>query len=214
MVKSFIKKYYTVQSMKKIILYSAIALLSVWHAAAFAATGIYTTIESGWAAQTNLPGASDAQIASVQKNNFPAARLGLGYIHDFSSIFGIGFEAGYGYYGKSTYNFRDNTSTIIKTTAVDFLFVAIAHFNQMDIFGKIGGNRNTTTGIIKSNGANDDETVIQAEVAAGLNYNFTQHFAATISYVHAFGSTVTDYSGNWKYPGFNAVLGGLRITFW
>lgn len=203
--------------MKKIILYTATLVLAVWQTEAPATSGIYTTVESGWANQADLPSKDKIHARSTKADNFPIARLGVGYIHDFSfnPKFGIGFEAGTGYYGKNTYHFADGSKVNIKTTTIDFLFVAIAHLNQFDVFGKIGGNRNTTTGIKISADSNDDESTIQPEVVVGMNYNFTPHIAATVSYMHTFGKQITDFSDNgWACPGLNAVLAGIRFTFW
>lgn len=187
-------------------------ILMVWQAMALATTGIYLTIDSGWVNSEGLPNEVKANATGIHTNNFPGLRIGAGYLHDFNSSFGIGFETAKGFYAKTTYYLNDGKEIEVKTTAVDFLFVAASHFKKIDLFVKIGGNRNTTA--IKKPVGNVEQCRIQPVAGFGINYNFSSHLAVAITYMHSFGQAINDFSDkSWKCPSINAVLGGLKITF-
>jgi hypothetical protein len=198
--------------MKNFILATLILLVMSCQITAFATTGIYATAEGGWAKQTGLPSKEQMNASNTKRDNFPAGRFGVGYLHDFNENFGVGFEAARGYYSKTTYNLNDGTNIAIKNTTSEFLFVAVTHFKKIDLFGKIGGGRNTAT--IKKSTGNSDQCKIQLMYGIGINYNFTPHFAATANYLHFNGDKIQAFDNSWKSPGINAFLAGLRVTFW
>lgn len=200
--------------LKKLLLAGFILLLINWQITAFASTGIYANVESGWAKQAGLPIALAVGANNLQRKNLPVVRASVGYLHDFNERLGIGFEVARGSYGKTIYHLTNGTKIDVKTAITDFLLVTVIHFKRIDLLGKIGGNRNTTS-IDRSNGVSDEQCRIQPVLMAGLSYNFTSHIAATISYMHSFGNSISNFSSSeWKSPGIDAVLGGLRITFW
>lgn len=182
---------------------------------AFALTGIYTAFEAGWANQIGLPDKETARADDLKIYNFPVGRLSVGYIHDFDflPVIGMGFEAGVGYYGKDTYDYKYLETREMKSSTAEFLAVLISHIKQVDLFGKIGGIRHTITGVNKSD--KSDKSAIQSEIIIGAAYNFNDHFAITTSYLHTFGQAINDLTNvDAECPSINAVLGGLRFTFW
>ncbi|MDR1012387.1 MAG: hypothetical protein LBL40_00855 [Coxiellaceae bacterium] len=163
------------------------SLLLTWQSLAFGATGIYTTIASGWTSVAGLP----------------AINFGTGYLHDFNKIFGIGFETCYLNTGKRTN---------IKTTAIEFLFIAAIHDNfikpeKLDLAMKIGGSRSSTK--IDDYKNNRIQPVIGVDVC----YNFTPHLAALIKYAHYFNNGCHSIE-NQKCQSINTATWGIRITFW
>lgn len=187
--------------------------LVVWQQNIFALTGIYTAIESGFARQSGLPDQANAKAKDLNLYYYPNGRLSVGYIHDFNPIIGLGFEAAVGYYGKATYDYPDYTSREVKSTTSEFLAVLTTHIKQVDLFGKAGGIRHTITGVNK--GDDHDKSAIQSEIIIGTAYNFNEHVALSLSYLHAFGQSINDLTNvDDKSLGLDAVLGGLRFTFW
>ncbi|MDR1057533.1 MAG: hypothetical protein LBL17_03095 [Coxiellaceae bacterium] len=182
-----------------------ISLLIIWQTTALGATGIYAIMEGGWTNTTGLP-----QI--TQQNSFPAIRFGIGYLHDFNDMFGIGVEVDKGFFAKNQYYLNDGTQINIKTTALEFLFITAIHWQELekiDLVMKVGGNRNATD--INGN----ENNRIQPVIGIDVGYNFTPHFAAIVNYTHYFGNSIHDFSDkNPKCPSINAILAGLRITFW
>ena len=190
-------------------------LLVVISPYAVATSGIYITSASGWAAQNSLPSAYSAQARATEAKHYPALRLGIGYLHDFNTKFGLGFEVGRGWYHGTTYNFAVKTITADSRT-IEFLAVFAWHQQPFDFFVKLGGIRHTLQGFAAITAATDaSETRIQPEIGCGINYNFTVHFALTAEYLHSFGNKLKDFvASSLKCPSIDAVLVGVRITFW
>lgn len=192
-----------------------LVLLFLISPCAVATSGIYITSASGWAAQSGLPSAYNAQAQAAEAKHYPVLRLGLGYLHDFNTKFGLGFEVGRGWYRGTTYNFSSKAIAIDSKT-LEFLAVFAWHSQPFDFFVKLGGIRHTLQGFTAITGATDaSETRIQPEVGGGVNYNFTEHFALIAEYLHSFGDKLQDFTaGSLRCPSVNAVLVGIRITFW
>lgn len=187
--------------------------------AILAQSGIYITSESGWANQTGLPSASNAQAQSIKQSNFPILHLSIGYLHDFQWLndkFGLGFEAGGGLYRGSTYYFSSGKKVDTYSKTLEFLAVLSWHLQPLDLFVKAGGIRHTLTNFSAlSNSSSRDDTKIQPEVTAGINYNFNTHFALTSEYLHTFGSNIDNFNNQeLQCPSLNAVLVGIRVAFW
>lgn len=197
--------------MKKIIILLISLITLSLTTAAQARNGIYMTGEGGWANQSGLPSKEDVHANSTSTQNFSAWRVSAGYNHDLSCAFGLGFEVGYGQYGKQTYHFRDETDTTIRSKNLEFLFAGQFHLiNNFDLIGKVGGLRQT----MSITGKGDQDSQIRPEVGIGGAYNFTPHFAAIVNYDHVFGQSIRDIKeiGN-STPSLNQVLVGIRGTF-
>ena len=180
-----------------------------------AKSGIYITAESGWANQTGLPPASNVQATRIDQSHAPIWRLGLGYLHDFNSIFGLGFEAGGGGYRGTTYCFSSGSKTDTYSSTMEFLAVLALHQQPLDYFVKLGALRHTLSGSTLKGNSDTNETKIQPEITAGINYNFNEHFALTSEYLHSFGSSMNHFfDQEWQSPSLNAVLVGVKVSFW
>jgi OOP family OmpA-OmpF porin len=176
---------------------------------AFAKTGIYVNAATGWSNQPNFPTASEANAYKTKVEYFPIIRVGVGYMHYFNSTFGLGFELGQGYYGKTTYYFNNGGKFSARSRLLDFLAVFAMSFNKFDLHAKLGGNRHTITTAKYAD--------IQPELIAGAAYNFNNHFAIILDYLHSFQqrNNEDDISSKDDFvaPGLNAILAGIRITF-
>ncbi|EKE01175.1 MAG: hypothetical protein ACD_21C00199G0001 [uncultured bacterium] len=202
--------------MKKIIIVLLLLSSFGFYRIALAQSGIYITSESGWATQSGLPAAGNAQAKSIEKSHFPVWRLGIGYLHDFNDKIGLGFEAAKGWYRGATYYLNAGGATDTYSTTLEFLAVIAWHQQPLDFFVKLGGIRHTLSGFSSLSGNSDaSETKIQPEVTAGINYNLNEHFALTSEYLHSFGGNMSGFVGNQlQCPSINAVLVGIRIAFW
>jgi len=186
------------------------ALFILFFTASIAAkTGIYLNIETGWSNQPNLPSASEANSYKTEVEHAPIVRFGVGYMHNFNPIFGIGFEIGRGFYNKTTYYFNDGDVFGARSRLLEFLAVFTVTLNKFDLYAKIGGNRHTIT--------TEKYADIQPEIIAGAAYNFTNHFAFVLDYLHSFEQRddrdeILSRS-DFLAPNLNGALAGIRITF-
>ncbi len=181
---------------------------------ALAQSGIYVTSLSGFATQNSLPIASNAKAERLERNHLPVLRLMIGYLHDFNENFGLGFEAGGGWYHGTAYYLNDGKKINAYSTTMEFLAVLVWHQEPLDYFIKAGGIRHTLTNFSTLSGNSQvSETKIQPEVAIGINYNFNKHLALTSEYLHSFGNKMENFD-ELKCPSINAILVGVRIAFW
>jgi OOP family OmpA-OmpF porin len=200
--------------MKKTLL--ALTALSVFCYSTFAHAynGIYFTGEGGIATQSGLPSAESVGAESVTTSYRPnAVRLGVGYNHDLTRYFGLGINVGLGWYGKTTYDYYDDTSNDVSSRGLEFLAVGTFHVTRCwDLFAKVGGVRQTM--IVTGVNAPSRQTQIRSEAAIGAAYNFTPHFAATITYARLIGQNVDSIANlDNQGPSVNEGLIGLRYTF-
>lgn len=200
--------------MKKILFLSTSLLLLFFAFNAEARNGIYLTVESGYAKQTNLPSAQSA--GALRRENtasFPSAyRASVGYNHDLNCLLGIGLNIGAGRYGRETYYFPGGNTTLY-TRTIEFLGVVTLHLRRVDIFGKAGGIRETviTSGVL----AQDSQTDSRPEAAIGAAYNLNPHFAVTgtYAYVNGLSKNYNRLTQTHQDPNLQEVLFGLRYTF-
>lgn len=196
--------------MKKII-FSALTFLVLPSLSAQANSGVYGTLEAGIGAQQGLPSEAEAQ-AIYYDNSYPGWRASLGYNHDFNRYWGLGAEAALGKYGDTNYTYADGGSNEVKSSTSEFLGVIMLHLQPMDFFVKGGMARQR----MEVYGVDTPATGsrVHPEAAIGTAYNFTKHFAATLTYAHVFGEQVEsihDLGGS--APSLNELLFGLRINF-
>lgn len=178
-----------------------------------AQNGIYTTLETGWAWKNSLPSQQESGAQSVDQKNIPAWRMAIGYLHDISSKFGVGFEAARGIYGQYTYRYSNQPSDVAKNSTTEFFIVTELHRNTWDYFVKLGGIRNTT--VITNHISDSNITRIQPEAAIGTAYTFLPHWAVTGEYAHSFGNHISNLlTPGWKSPSLDELLVGIRITFY
>jgi opacity protein-like surface antigen len=199
--------------MKKTLLLSAL-LCPLIFTSAQAQNGIYVSLEGGIAEQNGLPTKEDVGATDLKTSYAPnAVRASVGYNHDLFSIFGIGFEAGLGQYGKSTYTYADGAETKVVARTLEFLAVGTFHLDpKFDVFAKIGGLRQTPT--ISGRNAPETTAKIATQTAIGAAYNFTPNLALTLTYTHVFGSqvkTLKELDG--QAPSLNEGMLGIRYTF-
>ncbi len=189
-----------------------LALTLALSTSADAVDGIYITLEGGHSSLPGLPSTTAVNASSIQIKSLSALRGGIGYIHDFSHWFGLGFEAGIGKYGRITYYFSagDIKAT---TTTTEFMVPFIFHLvPKCDFLLRIGGIRQTLD--LQNSTTTRSNTRIHPELIASLTYNFSAHFAAIGSYLRMFGQQLTNLTGAaWATPGANAIMFGLRATF-
>jgi hypothetical protein len=182
-----------------------------------AQSGIYIVSESGWATQRKLPIAKNVQAQSAEQSHAPILRFGLGYLHDFNDKIGLGFEVGGGWYRGLKYRLSSNKEINAYSKTLEFLAVFLLRQKPLDFFIKIGGIRHTLTNFsVLTNNIDASETRIQPEITAGINYNFGEHFAITSEYLHSFGSNIENFSAHKLEccPSINAILVGIKVTFW
>lgn len=180
----------------------------------FAQTGIYFNLAGGWAAQHGLPSLADISASNSTQDNFPVGRASIGYLHDFNSSFGFGFEMGQGFYSKATYHFTSGAKLSARSSISDFLGAIVWHLKKIDLFGKFGGNRHTINITEIFNAGN--QTDIQPEVMLGMNYIIKPHFALSLSYLHGFRHhtpAIVSYNNRWTPPGIDAFLAGFTVMF-
>jgi hypothetical protein len=182
----------------------------------FAKSGLYLTLETGSAHQHGLPSANQFKAMDRLQEKPGALRVSIGYNHDITvllGMLGIGCDIAISYLDKESYLLPMDTLKAYSRT-LEFLFPAQLHISRWDITGKLGGIRHTI--IISNHLDKKDETKIEPLVSLGSAFNFTHHFAATINYIHIFGSgysrigafqfEITDTS-------INELLAGIRYTF-
>jgi len=198
--------------MKKISFFLLALIIGLWQTG-LAQSGIYITASGGWANQSKMP--KTIQNKPVDIKHFPAVRLGVGYLHDINGIFGIGLEVARGWYRGTKYHLDAKQIKTFSST-YEFLAIFALHYSAIDYSIKIGGNRHTLNNFsVIVNDKKADETKIQPVVAAGINYNFNTHFALTAEYLHSFGSKIDNFADNsLRCPSINAVLVGVRVSFW
>lgn len=179
---------------------------------AYAKDGIYVTLDTGFATQNGLPDSNQTQADSVENRWLPPAiRAAIGYNHDITPQFGVGFEAGPGYYGKTVYQFDSGSNTVTEST-LEFLAVASWHVQRYDWIAKLGGLRITPN--ISGNNAPESDTQIRLEAALGAAYNITPHIAATLTFAHVLGDNISSFDEiGAKTPSLNEALVGMRYTF-
>lgn len=179
-----------------------------------AQSGIYVGLEGGIASQSGLPSQAEAGATSVDNSLSPnAIRASLGYNHDLNSLLGIGLEIGAGKYGKTTYHYADGTTTDISSGTVEFLATSMLHINpKFDLIAKVGGIRITPD--VTGTNAGEKSTQIAPQASIGAAYNFNSHLAATLSYAHVFGTSVTNVNEvSKKATTLDEALLGLRYSF-
>jgi opacity protein-like surface antigen len=178
----------------------------------FAKSGLYLTLETGSAHQQGLP--SKAIDRFQEKPG--ALRVGLGYNHDITillGILGIGGEIAMSYLDKEIYPSPIDTLKVYSRT-FEFLFPVQLHISRLDITGKLGGIRHTI--VISDQVDKKDKTKIEPLVNVGSAFNFTPHFAATINYIHIFGSgyiRIGTFPFEMTDTSINELLAGIRYTF-
>lgn len=187
--------------------------LLLWQTSAYSQTGIFVNLEGGWVKKQGLPSTSEANAIKCKQHDFPAARLGVGYLHDFNSFIGAGLEAGHGIYNKYTYHLANGNKLDAESSVTDFMGILMFHIKKVDIFGTFGGNRHTldVTKVAGAKGKRD----IQPEMMLGANYTIMPHFAVTLNYLHTFrhkGATIKN-DNTWVAPSLNAIMAGIWITF-
>lgn len=192
----------------------ALAIFSLIHLnTTQAQNGIYLTLDGGFANQSGLPTESAVNAISLDTSHAPnALRLGLGYNHDFNTLFGIGLDIGGGQYGKATYNYANGTNTSITSRTLEFLATGTFHLQKFDLTGKVGGLRLTPK--VTGENAPSENTQIRFEGAITGAYNFTPHLAVTLTYAHVFGSQIDSISDLGKQtPGLDEGLLGIKYIF-
>lgn len=198
--------------MRKIFLLSSVLLLTFFSVSAQAKNGIYITLESGWAQQTDLPDISNSGANRITGDSLPSAfRGGIGYNHDITRWLGVGMDVGIGRYGHETY-FYNTDQTDVRTRTLEFLGLIQFHLRKWDLFFKGGGIRETV--FIKGHDAQDKQTQSRPEFGLGLAYNFTPHLAAILDYDHIIGTGIPDFpSALNKTPSLNELMLGIRVSF-
>ncbi len=181
---------------------------------AYATDGIYCALDGGIATQTNLPSKNQANAVDVTTQLSPSAvRVGVGYNHDLNALLGIALEAGLGWYGKTTYQYADNSESKIRSETSEFLLAGTYHLNkQYDLFIKAGGIR--ITPIISGIGASHKGASIAFESALGSAYIINPYIAIALTYAYILGrdsKTIEEIRN--KPPGLNELLLGIRYTF-
>lgn len=189
-----------------------------------AVSGIYVSLDGGWAHQTGLPSVELVNATSMSQSQEPNAyRGGIGYNHDFTRYFGMGVEVGAGRFGQATYQFADTEEMTIASDTMEFLASFLFHIRQFDLFTKVGGTRLTPS--ISGADAAVGGTIINPSFIFGGAYNLQatpacpllRHFAVTLSYETILKSDEHDIkepNGLWGVStAFDAVLLGIRYTF-
>ena len=194
--------------------YASLGLLTLLlSASVHAQNGIYVTADGGFANQSGLPDVQTAGALSLDNSrSLNAMRFGVGYNHDLNQLFGIGLDIGTGRYGDATYQYADRMTTKVYSSTLEFLMTGTLHLQQTDLFAKAGGLRLTPK--VSGMNAPEEDTQIRLEAALGAAYNFTPHFAATLTYAHVFGSQVETIAQlGAQTPSLNEALLGFRYTF-
>ncbi len=180
-----------------------------------AQSGIYIDLQPGWSDLSDMPSSRQIGAASLSKDRFPSFRGSIGYLHDFNRLFGFGFEIGRGIYSTYRYKTPNQITTKARFTTYEFMSLWELHLkHHYDLFAKVGGGRNYFNVNTTTFDNPGPATKIRPIVAIGTNYNFTRHFALTVSYLHAFGQSISNFDSKpWRVPSMNALLAGCRISF-
>lgn len=182
---------------------------------ALAQNGIYLGLEGGISSFSGLPSASNSAALSLDQSYFPnSIRASLGYNHDLFPRFGLGFEAGAGWYGQATYQYLNGLNSTITVNTIEFLGVGTVHVcPKFDLLIKIGGNRFDS--VVQGVNASPTNTNISFQAGIGGAYNFTKHLALTVNYTHVLGKPIRHLStiGWAQMPSVNEGLIGLRYNF-
>jgi hypothetical protein len=196
--------------MKKALLPLAFLCISTAHAS----NGLYFSAEGGVATQSGLPAQTDVNANDRKTDYAPnAIRIGAGYNHDLSKLFGIGVEIGGGRYAKTTYTYPHGPNTEVSARTVEFLAVGTFHLMpRFDLLTKIGGIRLTPH--VEGQNAPEKNTEIPVEAVIGGLVPLTPAAALTLTYSHVLGSKLHSLADlNNKAQGLNEVLFGIRYTF-
>ncbi len=176
-----------------------------------ATDGIFLSLDTGVAKQTELPPIEAVGATDLATNLTPALRAALGYNHDFFAHFGFGFEGALGRYGDSVYYFDDGGSNTIKSKTMEFLALFTTRVQKFDLIGKIGGVRQQTD-ITGENAPSVRRNCF--ELGAEVAYNFSPRFAVTAGYAHLFDGNPQGISDiPLLPPAIDEYLVGLRYTF-
>ncbi len=170
-------------------------------------------------------------------------RISVGMFHHYLNTWSISGEAGWGYYGKSSY-----ANSILQTYAsytlygFDLLFGVLKTYSQLDLFIKAGVMAETSRvtrsinvaaalpgGFASGNDANSQTASnIVPEVKAGGIYNFTEQLAVSVAFMYLAGwetqgrfeqsfSSTTGFVRNSRVsagpPSFGSIMAGLQYSF-
>jgi len=202
-------------------------------------SSIFVAAEGGWTwntlggLQVNI--VDVGRIFTVKKVDRGSARVSMGVKKYFYNAFAATGEIGYGYYGRTRFNFRQDGPLLSLPDAPDFSqihvkvtndgFDALAGFSytfsQLDVFFKAGAMVQNSrynpvinlTGV--SRGAvfggvdfDYDRTQVFPEIKLGAAYQVWQNLSFMASWLHVFGSNPhIDPTINPEMP-----LGTIRVN--
>lgn len=179
---------------------------------------VFASIEGGWT-WNNLNGVniniSDVgSIYTTKHSNKGTARVSMGFKRSISNNFAALGEIGYGYYGKTTFNFHQDGPLLSSAGAPDFSQINIKstidgfdvlagfsyHLSIIDLSFEAGAMIENVrykpsinfSGIAPGNtfgSAIIDSNLTQVfpEIKIGVGYQLIDHLSLTASWMHVFG---------------------------
>lgn len=207
--------------LKKILACSAVASLCMTGAYA----GVYVQGEGGYAQQAYE---SWGILNESVHQSHVGGGVAIGGVYPVAPHLNLGAQAGYDYYGKSTFRFNDgvgdSAAATVGVQTVDVLGIAQVPVGQFNLQGGAGAafesnnihiDANIPT--VHLNGTYHTTKVsTRPEAMVGASYNVTHNLAAGVEYKHVFGESVGSdawINADGKKTAVNAVLATLSYTF-
>ncbi len=202
---------------------------------------IFGNVEGAYNWIQNMPFSFNGHSPTVTKQPWGGRASGGLLYFPVDDQFGMGLEAGWGYYGgvKMVSLRDDKWSAQTKLNGTDVLFDFIYRFEYLDVLGDVGflvQNQqlrlldNQTTGPVREalkTGLTRlyDQSGIFPEIKVGFLYHLSDYWGISFSYLHVFGSATqneaeTDSSGeaisgsgsDQGNPSLNTLMLGLRLN--
>lgn len=195
-------------------------------------TGPYVSGALGWVNQTGLIdydvlGKRVGATLHHKRKHFGGA-VAFGYNYDLTSQFGLGVEAGWGYYGKIKIT-TPGVDDADEFTAWDVAGVGTWHLEpSIDLFvkGGMAEVNSQSNWLVTSSGGQSNSVIVTANrwkplAAIGAGYNITPSIQANITYTHIFGDDVEADntpaglfgSNDNQVPRLDSLLIGLTYRF-
>lgn len=202
---------------------------------------VFANVEGAYNWIDNMPVSINTYYSpTITKQNWGGHAAG-GLLYFPAERFGVGVEAGWGYYGGvKMVSPRDRWSAQTRLDGVDVLFDLLYHFDHLDILGDVGFLiQNQQLSVFDSQASGPirdalksnlidlyDQSGVFPEIKVGLLYHLNDYWGVSLSYLHVFGSSTqnaaeTDSIGediagtgaDQGNPSLNTLMLGIRFNF-
>ena len=140
--------------------------------------------------------------------------VGAGYLANMPKNFSLGAEISYENWNNNKYSIHNSTGSGSDTVfnysgyPINFMAIGMYHFNKLlsaDIKAGIAYQHQKVT-VSGAQNLSKSDSALLPKIGVGLNYNFTDKIVTSVTYEHAFGSTISTSD-------INAVTSSNEFTF-